>query len=309
MNHEQEEGAAAYIGGLGIAPANRSQRGNDNQAPPSADSRYRAEEDLVNILSQDDPNRMRLTEREHEWAVDIKEMVEGLPDLDDLPDFMYAQLALVCKNNNMAEVIRMCYGLQDFRQEYGLVDDYAEGSRWLEKVVQLFPEHPLSYSFSPRDGTYVFLHDMSKFEPNAITSAEPEDDWIKSMYFWHHVFNPDLESIRKGVIVLVECKGVSMRRDALGHFSKLFSRLLAYYPQNGAVRHYNTGVMVNVVCSMLRKLLPKHLRDSFRVGLTFDGDLGATFLAPSVEEANRRLLGEVRAILKRRYDNQKAFQL
>ena len=185
-----------------------------------------------------------------------------MPDVDNLSDFMYAQLALVC-GTDMDDAIRRVMGLQDFKQEYKVLEEYKEGCRCFRKVFQLFPEQNLSFSFSPKDGTYVFLHDSSQFNPDAFTSAEMVDEWLKAMYYWHTNFCPDLESIRKGVIVLVECKGMTLRADVLKIFSVLFSELLAFYPVNGQVRHYNTGAMMNVLCSTLRRLLPQHLKESF----------------------------------------------
>lgn len=269
--------------------------------------RFRQENDLARVLGRDDPNRMKLTATENRQALDIKELVESLPDLDNLNDFVYAQLALVCKND-LEDVVRRCYGLQEFKKEYRVLDTYEEGCRCFAEVFRLFPEQNLSFSFSVRDGTYVFLHDNTKFEPKAFTTAQMADDWLKAMYYWHTNFCPDLESTRKGIIVLAECEGMTMRRDVLKHISALFSQLLSYYPVNGQVRHLNTGAMWNVACSLLRPLLPLHLRDNFQVGFKFE-DCGRAFLMPSVEEANRRLLGKMQGILRRRYDNEKSFTL
>lgn len=287
---------------------NGAQESEEESSSSEEAEQFRAEEDLDRVLGEDDPDRMKLTEQEHGWAVMIKNMVEMSPDIDDLPDYMYAQLALVCKGN-VENAIQRCYGLQDFREEHKVLDEYQEGCRCFEEVFRLFPEQNLSFSFSAKEGTYIFLHDSSKFEPSAFTSAEMADYWLKAMYYWHLNFCPDLESIRRGIIVLVECDGMTLRRDVLKHFSALFSQLLSHYPVNGVVRHYNTGAMMNVLCSMLRPILPKHLQDTFQVGLRFESNVRAAFLSPSVEVANKRLLRNMKAILKRRYDNQEAFEL
>lgn len=271
-------------------------------------NRFRAPEDLANVLGKDDPNRMKLTQQEHDWTVAIKAAIKAAPELDQVSDFMCAQLAIVCQND-VEDALRRCLGLQEFKKEYKVLNTFHEGYRCFQQVFGLFPEQNLSFSFSEKDGTYVFLHDSGKFEPTVFTNAEMADNWLKAMYYWHLNFCPDFESIRKGVIILVECEGMTMRRDVLKHYSALFSQLLTYYPINGQVRHYNTSAMMNVLCSILRQILPDHLKDSFEVGLQFEGNMSEAFLVPTVEIANQRMLARMEETLQRRYNNEQSFSL
>ena len=128
-------------------------------------------------------------------------------------------------------------------------------------------------------------------------------------YSSHFLFLPDLESARKGYISLIECQDYSMRRDTMKHLQAIFSQFLHYYPLNGEARHFNTGTMVNILSSILRKLLPEHLHQNYQVGFRFDGHMGTTMLTPTVKEANARTLVRMQEALKRRYDNEKTFRL
>ena len=199
--------------------------------------------------------------------------------------------------------------MQEFKQEYKILDTQAQGRRNLQRLFRLFPREYLNFSFSEKDGTYIFMHDCTKFEPKAFTSSEMADEWLIGMYYSHTLFCPDLESVRKGIICLVECEGMTMRRDVIKHFQNFFSQLLSHYPFYGQCRHYHTGTMMNVISSVLRKLLPEELRDTYQVGLQFDGHLGDAFLVPTVEEANKRMLAAMEDALKLRYENEKSFSL
>jgi hypothetical protein len=95
---------------------------------------------LARVLSYGDPGRMKLTQKENENALAIQEMVEGLPDLDNLSDLMYAQLAIICKDR-VEDAVNRCYGMQEFRHEYNLVDNLEQGSRYLRWGIQQLPLH------------------------------------------------------------------------------------------------------------------------------------------------------------------------
>ena len=269
---------------------------------------FRDDMDTHSILSQHDPNRMKLTKKEYEDALEIKAMVEMSPDLDDLSDLMYAQLAIVCKDN-VEDAIERCYGMKEFRQEYKIVDTYEQGEHYLKKIVQLFPEQFLSLSYSNDEGKYVFVHDVEKFDTKAFTSAELADDWLRMMYYNHILFFPDIESIRKGIIIAVDCKGMTMRRDMLKHCKTLFQEFLTYFPHSGQVRLFNAGTIMNVFASILRKLLPPEMKDQFIAGYQYEGGLARDFLSPTVEAANQRVLSRMQQSVKKRYENEKEFSL
>ena len=67
-------------------------------------------------------------------------------------------------------------------------------------------------------------------------------------------------------------------------------------------------MFANLLLSAFRKVIPS-LKETFFTGLQFDGRLDETFLVPSLEVSNRRLLSRMEATLKLRYQNERAFTL
>ena len=70
-----------------------------------------------------------------------------MPDLDNLSDLMYVQLAIVCKDN-IEEALDRCYGLQAFREEYKMLDTYEAGRYYLKELIKIFPTMFLNFAFA-----------------------------------------------------------------------------------------------------------------------------------------------------------------
>ncbi|CAB9524355.1 expressed unknown protein [Seminavis robusta] len=199
--------------------------------------------------------------------------------------------------------------MQDFQHEYKIENQYKQGCRVMELVFQLFPEEFLFFGFSEQDGTYMFVHDITKFEPKKLTTAKLQEDWLTAMYYSHILFFPDFESIRKGIICVAECEKMDLRRDVSKLFGRFFSEFLTHYPFDGECRHFNTGTMMNICASILRKILPEKLRKSFKVGYQMEGHLSETFLVPTLEQANARMLRRMMESLELRYTHEASFSL
>jgi hypothetical protein len=163
----------------------------------------------------------------------------------------------------------------------------------------------LSFGCNQEEGVYVFVSDMEK--PH-LTSAMV-DDFFRLMYYSSHLFTPDIESIRRGYVAVAECQGMSMRKDVLKYMGKIQSKFFAYYPCYVRSRLFHTSVMLNMVVSMLKKMLPDSLQDVYEVGLQFEGHMGDVFLTPTVEEADARTLFNMIETLRLRYENEQSFSL
>ena len=80
------------------------------EQPPVPQVAYDA--DTLNaMLGQDDPLRMKLTHPELEAAKRIRTTIQGLRDFDNLNDFMYAQLAIICLDD-VEDAVERAYALQ-----------------------------------------------------------------------------------------------------------------------------------------------------------------------------------------------------
>ena len=267
---------------------------------------------LPERMAKDDPRRMWLTRDEHRWALDIKDCLNMLPDVD-ATDFMCAQLAIICKDN-LEDAMRRAQGIQTYQEEYKILDTLEDGMRVFSRHVSLFPKHWLTLTYSHTDETYVFMQDIAELDMSQLTTPRRVDDWFAGCYYIHALLCPDFATIRTGAIVCVECVNHDWQpKTRQGNDGKLIlkmmSELLAHFPCRFICKNYHTGVMFNLFIATLRKLLPSEFKDMYQVGCDFDGHLGDAMLTPTVELANLRLLGRMEHVLKRRYDNEKSFKL
>lgn len=306
QDEEDEDDERMMIDGLPeINNIDGLQDGDELPLPPEV------EESLPAIMGPDDPLRMKLTRQELEWALDIKDVMEMMPELDNLNDFWYAQYAIICEDD-IEDAVTRALALQHFRQEYKIVDEYPYAHRKMTSlIIDLMPRQWLSFSFSYADGNYVMIFDMTKFDTTNLTTTQQQDDMFASIYYMQSACCPDLESVRKGYTCCAECEGWDFQRskqDGKVH-QKLFSELFSQYPFRGQCKHYHTGIIMNLLVSACKRLLPVKMRDTFYMGLQFDGRLDETFLVPTLEIANQRMLTSLGEALTKRYTNEKSFTL
>ena len=265
------------------------------------------EERIPSVMGPDDSRRMNLTDEEVDWALDIRDAIGMMPELDAVSDFFCVQLALIVKDD-VGEAVERAMGLQAFKEEYNILDTYEEGSRCLRGLVHLLPRMWLSFAYSHDDGMYVEAHDLPKFDVSLIHNPEKVRTFLAGIYYMHHAMNSDFAGIRKGTIVLVECEGFDWTKKATFNFqNRVFTELLSHYPYCIEGRHYNTGAVFNIYLSMLRKLLPEKLKKTLQVGFQLDERLDKYFLVPTVEAAEERMLLRLEECLRRRYENIKAY--
>lgn len=267
------------------------------------------DEGLPDIMGQDDPRRMKLTSEEYLWALDIMRAIKAIPEIDNLSDFFYAQLAIICEND-VEDAVNRARALQYFRQEYDVQNTVEDGHRAIHNMVGLMPNFYLSFQFSPADGTYCVIHDDTKVETMTINTPEKITSMCAGSYYVMVLNGPDLESIRKGMLSMAECQGLdyTMRQD-FKLILKIYNQLLSVYPFRGRIMHYHTGVVFNVMATMAKKTLPTHLRDQFQTGLIFEERLDKFFLVPTPEAATKRLLESFEKALRRRFANERTFSL
>ena len=281
----------------------------DNEDEVAEANQEAIQGELPALMGPDDPRRMLLTLEEQWWAIDIKTAVEETPGLDELSDFMYAQLAIVCEDN-VRDAVDRAQALQDFRQEYSILDSCEDGCHAIKKMAQLQPLFLLSSNFSPGDGAYAVAMDLTKVDTTAFSTEAQIRSYFAGCYYIGNANFPDLESMRKGLIVLVECEGFDWKKKPnFKLIQKLYSQLVSIYPLRAKLMHYHTGVIFNVMSAALKRLLPQELKDQFQIGLTFEARLDSVFLVPTAEAANQRLLHKLEMGLKRRSQNEESFSL
>ena len=269
----------------------------------------RDEENLSSNTGPNDPARMQLTTEEPQWALDIKYVIENLPELDNLSDFWYAQLAIVCKDN-VEDAVQRAVGLQSFRQEYNILETLHDGQRRLSDYVRLLPQYLLAFSFSHQDDSYVVVLDWNKANFSSLSSVEKVNSFFAGAYYLHHALQPDIASIRNGCIALAECEGVEWSKKLdFKLLHKLASQMASFYPYKPVVKHFHTGLVMNVLLSLTRQFLPGEFKEKLQTGFSCHARLDTLFLVPTAEAAMERMLCRMHESLKRRFEKSNAFSL
>lgn len=261
------------------------------------------------VMKQHDRRRMKLSSEHREQALRFKEAARALPELDPLPDLWYAQLAIVCGDDLQGGLDRLTK-IQQYKEQYEIVDDLAFGKRCMREYLRTFPGYLMSCDFAQREGTYLMAIDMCAFDAKALR-ANPMA-FIQGSYFLEQIGSFELESVRKGIIVLIECEGYRWT-DHLGidTLGEIWSDLWAVYPMNVLqLKHFNTGVFVNTMAAMTRKFQPRAMRQKIQFGCKFpSGRLDTVFNVPTLQEAQNRLLSRLDDCLEERYENEQTFSL
>ncbi|CAB9530427.1 expressed unknown protein [Seminavis robusta] len=258
-----------------------------------------------------DESRMELTPEERQWALEIKQAIKDTPDLDPLSDFRIAQLAVIERGDTEAALDRALH-LQGFRQEYDILDAPADGRKFLQRLIKLFPRMFLSLSFNPDDGDYHLVYDITQFSVRSMNTTRDYTSWHAGVYYLCHCMTVDFQVMRRGVQVLTECEGYDWTRNVDARtFQRDWLELAMYYPLKfQKIRNHRAGVLFNMFVALLKPIVPKRLSDTFGGNVTqLDARLDTYYLVPTVEIANQRLLSRLEQILKRRYYLEKSFSL
>lgn len=267
--------------------------------------------ELPPIMSQHSPLRMALSPRHHELALAYKRAAREVPELDELPDFWYAQLAVVCEGDRtLGDGLDRLMKLQQFRQEYGITNSLADGRKCMKEYLDLFPGYLMSCDFMNSKGAYTLVLDLCQFDAQAL-KRDPLV-FLKGSYYLEQIGSCDLEAIRKGVIVLLECDGYNWTEHmGIKVLDQIWTELWGVYPMNiYQLKHFHTGLFVNMVGSISKRFVPANMRRKFQFGCKSEGGrLDTLFNQPSLEVARERLWSRLEHCLTKRYENERTFTL
>ena len=252
-----------------------------------------------------------LTQQELQWAWDIKLAIEADAEIDNRPDFCYAQLALHDQGNVPAALERAMH-LQQLREEYKLLDNFQDGSRWVKELIFLMQGVFLSFSYNQRDGNYCLIYDLgaldiSKFQKN----SNGFEVCFSGGYYFCQAMTCDIQAIRNGIIFMAECSEFDWRKNMdIGTFRRFWSELMAVYPYKiQKVKYFNSGVFINMINSLKKRFLPREITERMEYGCKFEGSLRDTFLVPTLEQAMLRMLFRFEENLLKRYHNERTYEL
>ncbi|CAB9501973.1 expressed unknown protein [Seminavis robusta] len=257
-----------------------------------------------------DPSLFKLSKEERELALEIKESIESLPDLDILSDFMYANMALV---GGVEEAVEKAYLMQEVREEYKIQLTYEDGVRSIRDMIKLLPLTFMSYSFDLKQDRSVMVLDCTKFRQTIWRDPKNMEIILRGAFYVSYATFPSLGIVRAGKTDIFECEGfrlgIGMVDVKIG--GQITCQTIGAFPANVTTKFYNTSSMANVISAMTKKLIPKEIGSKWEFGcrLPGGGRLDKLYLQPTPEVATERVLSNFCKGLKIRMESEKIFQL
>lgn len=265
---------------------------------------------LPPVLLHDDPGRMLITKEERRIALLIKQGVLENPEINEVSDFMCAQLAIVDGDNIEVSLDRLAKW-QWVLDEYKIVRTAEDCVQCFQKMLKIMPLYHLGFAYHNDGGNYVMIYDMAGFDSRLLNDEDNVIAWMRSNCYHCDVMNPDLEAVRRGIVLMLECEGYDWKRGLSLKLLKLvWSEVASVQPLNWAkIKYFNSGVIMNLVISMLKPLIPKYVHKKLELGCQFDKRLDELYLVPTVGHAHQRFLERVTQVIEQRYENERTFVL
>lgn len=291
-------------------PGHVHEEDGENEAERDVQAQHEDMPDHPLGLHED--GRMRLTREERRWGLELKQAVQALPDLDELTDFWYAQIALVV-GGDLEQGVERVYGLQHYRQEHDIKEELEHAKIMLARYLKRMRGHILHFEYRNREGSYVVVFDFLKFDTRELASDIGREETWAGIYYSNHAFNPDMEAIRQGVIFVVECEGFIWKAPGLLNynvFRTLVENVALHYPiEHSLIKFCHTGVFVNTLVSAIKQYLPDRVRGKIELGAQTEVRMDTVCMVPNEEVAMQRVLDNMTAALENRYRNESKFKL
>ena len=261
--------------------------------------------------------RMGLTPAEQELALEIKAMIASTPELRRFSDMMIAQIAVmsVYRGEGIAKVRDRLEDLQvGALDRFDIHDTLEQGKDILKRFVEdVHPAFVLHFYYDKDREAYVLVLDLAKFHMDIVTDDEKALIWLQGCYYLNHCQNPDLQSVRNGVVYIAECQGQNWKSKYRLQVKayKEWSYILEAYPMHfQSVLHFHTNLFVNLMVSLGKNLIPAETAKRFQFGYVSEaGRLDTLYLQPSLELATKRVLDKLYDALELRYTNDEKYTL
>ena len=301
------------------AEANDHNNGPFGAVPPHVERRYQPE----------NPDRMEFASaEERRLSMAVKRAIEDSPEIDNLPDFHYVQLALSCRDRIrdhgdgeaqntsgiiIEEALKAAQHMQKFRHEYNVLDTEADSARGIAEILDLMgPTVFLNFCFNARDGNYCLIYDIAAITQKMLKgSPRAPEIYFRGCYYMLHALTCDFTAIRNGCILIAECDGFDWREHMDFNTAKRILTELTYcYPFTfQKCKYFHTGVFMNLMNSLKRRFMPRRIMEKMDTACQFDGRLSDIYLVPDAETACRKVKANFQEVLQLRYQNAENFRL
>ena len=292
---------------------------NDNTGPQGQGN---------NGKNRDDPSRMEFkSKEERELVKKIRTRIENDPEIDQVTDYTYAQLALaltaqqggngLLNDDEEATVIdgalKAAQHLQLLKEEYDILDTLGDAERTLRNFFDMLgPRVYLSFSFNERNGNYVVIYDISEITQESYKSRPDGVELaMRAMYYICHALTCDLEAIRRGHVLMCECEEYDFKKNMdVEMTKKIYREFTSTYPVTyQRIKFFHSGVIMNMVNSLTKKVLPARIIEKMDLACNFDRNLGEIYLVPTPEAACERVYRQMTETLALRYRNERSFRI
>ncbi|CAB9502548.1 expressed unknown protein [Seminavis robusta] len=260
-----------------------------------------------------DPSLLAITEEELHWALNVKDAVKRLPDLDTLSDLMYCHLGIASKGD-VEWAIGRAYKMQLVRQQYKILGTYEEGAKAIRTFMEKAPGTIMSFSYNPHNGRAVLVIDSCATPLNKVfEDPKSTEITVRGCFYLCYALFPSLECVRVGNIHAFETEGYDYGRGFLHArlYAKLTQNTHSAFPSVlKEVRFYNTSAIGNMILGMATRLIPEENAKKQKLGCKFSGGrLDSFYMLPTPEEAFHRTYMNICSGLKMRLESEKAFKL
>lgn len=261
-------------------------------------------------LDDEEWGPMSLTQEERELAEDIKTVVELDSEIRPLSDYLCAQFAIFALTQNdpptLPEIIDQVKAFNEAKVEHMILDSYQDGLLYVEHFLRdLVPGYTLSAMYGEPNAVVV---DIGNFDMRLLDDDNRVREWIAGLFYMNHAATKSFQTTRDGLNLFVECEGFKPPTNMYRINPLLkWGEFGATYPLRFAsFRHFHTNLVVNLIVSASKTVLPSFLHEHFEVGCQMNSRLDEIFLVPDLETANDRILASVQKALQERYEHEKS---
>lgn len=279
--------------------------------------------------------RMKITSNQRNLALMVKEAIESDPEIDNLPDFWYVQLAIV-NGDNLEASISQAGHMQYLREEYGIRDTLADAKKILWDYLNSEEKWMLSFCYVPQLDGMIAVIDLTAKDVKDL--AKP-DGWkiLAGEYYLRQALNPDLVCVSTGVTTIFECQGFDWKKSGgMSNILRFCKEVVGPYPQNvRSTLFFHTGeqfngsfkqpffsfltvgcsipplvgVLANLAHSIVKPFMPEQMKQKCKFGCQFPQGIAKCMLGPDPKGKLELNYARIMTALECRYENERNFKL
>jgi hypothetical protein len=245
-----------------------------------------------------------------------KALMEADPDFaKTISDLEYVQHAIVAKNV-VSKALKRIRRLKAFKEEHGISETATveETTEMLKRLEDLSPSMFMGFGKDDK-GRYVTTWNYNAFLPAAYQNPEDWKACFSAFYYLFDAMQPDIASIREGIVMIADCEGVGWK-----NFSLKMEKQAAHLYQDAYPIRIKEMTMLNppsvfkVIYALCKPFLSKRVKEVLHMNgkvdeiqnripigvlpTTLGGTQGTLDMAQSMEDA-----------LNLRFENKSQFTL